>query len=205
MIANPISAVILTDSGGGTGTGEKVLCRSEQQRALDRLTATLNDLSDDIVLVVDDPLEWVAWDGTIARDAVTPGNLLTRLYAGLFAARHPWILVTACDRPWLRRPVLDLLTDAAEPRWDVILPHAAGVDEPYPAIYSNRCLKQLQSNLARRQFRFEEFLKQVRRVSIDESRLRQGDRHLVSLLKNDGSCDPELVEAGETDHTPQNG
>ncbi len=181
------SAVVLTGgspqakaSGGPFSTGKEVI---GGRCLLDHLIAGLHPQVDEIIIVADNPIAYLAWDALIVKPHAPRPGCLDRLYAGLFACRQPYALVTTCDRPFIQQGMVHTLLASYEPKWDAVLPRSSvGGPEPLPALYSKRCMALLGKCLETGPCDLRVFLDRIRIKMIDEAELRAQDPEMISLL-----------------------
>lgn len=113
---------------------EMVAGRSLLQRAV----AALRELCNDVIVVgrkSGDAGAVVRW----VEDIVPAMGPLGGIYTGLAVAPHEQNLVVACDMPFLRRDLLEVLI-TRYPEADVVVPVVDGQMQPLCARYAVRCL-----------------------------------------------------------------
>jgi len=152
------------------------------QMILDRLCSTLGGLFDEILLVTNDPLQYLPWNLTIVKDLFTIRSSLTGIHAGLFHASASHAFVTACDTPFLRSELIKVLLDELEPRWDVIMPVTEQGHQPLCAIYSRRCIKPIQDQLKNNDPKILNFFPKIKVKEIPAAQLRSADPNLTSFF-----------------------
>ncbi len=139
------SAVILVGGEARRANGqEKYFFQYQGRTFIERLTDTLRDLVDEIILVARDPEQCRRFDQlkgvrciTDIRQGIGP---IGGLHAGALAAKGDLIFVSACDMPCIEAGVVSHLFsvigehDAAIPSWD------AELLEPLMAVYRRETL-----------------------------------------------------------------
>jgi len=195
------SGVILA---GGLSTrygGEnKAFLRVGGARILDRLFAAYTDLFDEIILVTNNPLEFLEWDVMIVSDLFPVRSSLTGIHAGLFYASNPFAFFTACDTPFLKKEVIATVLEHIDPAADLVVPQTSAGIEPLCAAYSKRCLKPAEDHLRLNKLKIQMALNKCRIKRIPEERLRARDPDLVSFFNVNTPQDlaraEELLAAG---------
>jgi molybdopterin-guanine dinucleotide biosynthesis protein A len=195
------SGVILA---GGLSTrygGEnKAFLRVGGARILDRLFAAYTDLFDEIILVTNNPLEFLEWDAMIVSDIFPVRSSLTGIHAGLFYASNPFAFFTACDTPFLKKEVIATVLEHIDPAADLVIPQTSAGLEPLCAAYSKRCLKPAEDHLRLNKLKIQMALNKCRIKRIPEERLRARDPELVSFFNVNTPQDlaraEELLAAG---------
>jgi molybdopterin-guanine dinucleotide biosynthesis protein A len=180
---NSCSGVILA---GGLSTrygGEnKALLRVGGIRIMDRLFAIYKELFDQIIIVTNNPLEFLEWDALIVTDLFPVRSSLTGVHAGLFYASHPFAFFSACDTPFLKKEVVETVLEHIDPADDFVIPKTSEGFEPLCAAYSRRCLKPAEDHLRSNKFKIQLALKNCHIKMVPEERLRARDPDLVSFF-----------------------
>ena len=180
---HPCTGVILS---GGLSTRfhgiNKALISIGGIRILDRLYRIFSDLFDEIILVTNDPGQFVDWDLTIVTDILPVRSSLTGIHAGLFYMKNSFGFFTACDTPFLQKPLVELLLEKIDGQNDIIMPEIAAGLEPLCAIYSKRCLNTAEHYIKQGKFKIQRALGGHRWKKIPESKLRSKDPELISFF-----------------------
>jgi len=179
----PCSGIIL--SGGlntRMGGKDKAFLSVGSQTIMDRLYNTFQGLFDEVLLVTNNPLQYLSWDLTIVTDLFPIRSPLTGIHAGLFHASAPHAFITACDTPFLKKELIRALLEELEPKWDVIIPVTEEGNQPLCAIYSKRCIKPIERQLKNEDPKILKFFPKVKVKEIPEAQLRPADPHLISFF-----------------------
>ena len=168
----PCTGVILAGGAASRYGGvAKGLERVAGRRIIDRVADALNDVTDDLLLVANDPAApgWLP-DIRIQRDIVPNAGGLGGIHAALHAAGQP-VVIVAWDMPFVPSALLARLRALGEDA-DVAVPESGsrrGV-EPLCAFYAPSCLPAIEQSLAdgdRRVIGFHERVR-VARLPADE-------------------------------------
>ena len=182
-MTHPCTGVIL--SGGlntrFNGQNKAFICVG-RKRILDRLYDVFSDLFDEIILVTNQPLQFLDWDLTIVTDIFSARSSLTGIHAGLFYMKNPFAFFSACDTPFLKKELVKTLVEQIDNKTDIIMPETAAGFEPLCAIYSKRCLKQAEQHLTENKFKIQWAFRGHRIKYIPENVLRQKDPDLISFF-----------------------
>jgi molybdopterin-guanine dinucleotide biosynthesis protein A len=191
----PCSGVILAGGLSSRYGGEnKAFLRIAGTRILDRLFSVFRVVFDEIILVTNNPREFLGWDAMIVRDIFPVRSSLTGIHAGLFYARHPFAFFTACDTPFLKRSVVQTILDNLEEEADIVIPNTSAGLEPLCAAYSKRCLKPAGDHLRMNKFKIQAALGKCRIKKIQEKALRESDPDLVSFFNINTPEDMQKAE-----------
>lgn len=179
----PCAGIIL--AGGlnrRMGGQNKARLSIQGQTILDRLIRLLRDFFDPLLIVTNQPRDYLDEGITLVSDLIDIRSSLTGIYTGLFYAPRPHAFITGCDMPYLKRELLELVLKNLEDRWDVVVPVTAEGYQPLAAIYSRRCLEPIADRLAGRKLKVSQFFPLVNLKKIPESSVRQVDPELESFF-----------------------
>jgi molybdenum cofactor guanylyltransferase len=200
-VKQPYSGVILA---GGLSTrygGEnKAFLKVGGVRIIDRLFAVFSGLFDEIIIVTNQPLEFLEWDALIVTDIYPARSSLTGIHTGLFYAGRPFAFFSACDAPFLRPEVIETVLAHIEPPDDVVLPRTSKGLEPLCAAYSRRCLMPAEEHIRANKLKIQLALRRNRFKHVPEERLREKDPDLISFFNVNTPQDlarAEEIEAGK--------
>jgi molybdopterin-guanine dinucleotide biosynthesis protein A len=179
---NECTGVILAGGRNSRFSGNnKALIPVAGKRILDRIYEVFTNLFDNILLVTNDPLQYMPWDFDIVADIYPFRSALTGLHAGLFYITTPYAFFAACDIPFLKKEVVEILFDGLEPGIDIVIPETSKGVEPLCAIYSKRCFKPIEENLLIKSYKIQHIFQKVRVKKIFENILRTVDPDLTSF------------------------
>jgi molybdenum cofactor guanylyltransferase len=160
----------------------KALLPVGDQPILDRLVTLFRHFFNQIIVVTNQPLAYVSYDVTIVTDLLPIRSSLTGIHAGLFHAQASYAFLCACDMPFLKKELIEVLMEAIEPRWDVIVPVTREGFQPLCAVYSRRCLHPIEEQLKKQELKISRLYAGVKVKTIPEEKLRQVDPELVSFF-----------------------
>ncbi len=179
----PYSGIILAGGLNRRMEGRnKALLSIGEQSIAGRLIELFQDLFEQVILVANQSLDFVAWDCLIVSDLLPVRGSLTGIHAGLFYTRTSHAFITACDMPFLKREMIQLLMNNLEPQWDVVVPVTSEGYQPLCAVYSKRCLKTIENQTARGSMKISNLYSQVKVKKIAEESLREIDPDLISFF-----------------------
>ncbi len=178
-----ISAMVLAGGKSSRFGKDKAFLSVGGQPLVARTVHQLAALSDDLILITNDPLPYepLRLPVRLVPDERPGEGSLMGLYSGLKAARYPHALAVACDMPFLNlsllRYMLSLVTG-----YDVVIPRVSGCLEPLHAIYSKGCLPFMTRLLEQGQRRIIAFFSEVRVRCVEEEEIDRFDPQRLSLL-----------------------
>lgn len=152
------------------------------KRILDHIYDLFNGLFEEIILVTNDPEKYLDWNMKIVTDIYSSRSSLTGIHAGLFYATGSHAFITACDTPFLKKELIETILSAVEPQTDIIIPETSSGIEPLCAVYSKRCLKHIENQLQKQEYKIQKFFNKVHVVKIPEDELKTKDPELTSFF-----------------------
>jgi molybdopterin-guanine dinucleotide biosynthesis protein A len=182
-MAYPCTGVILSGGLSTRFNGQnKAFIKVGGKRILDRQYAIFSELFSEVILVTNDPMQFVEWDLTIVTDLFPVRSSLTGIHAGLFYMMNPFAFIAACDTPFLNKDLVELLLENIGNKRDIIMPETAAGMEPLCAIYSKRCLDTAEHHIKQNKFKIQRALSNHRLKKIPEKVLRSKDPELLSFF-----------------------
>ena len=147
-----------------------------------RVLSRVAQVSDETVVVVNDTARAselpLSGDVATAVDRYPDSGSLGGIFTGLEAARADWVLVVACDMPFLNVPLLRRILSLRATR-DAVVPVIDGRPEPTHAAYSKRCLPHIEKRLQANDLKISRFFDDVEVEYLPQSDVDEYDaRHL---------------------------
>ncbi len=200
----PCTGVILS---GGLNTRfsgrNKAFLQINGHCILDRILTLFREVFDDIILVTNDPLQYLDRDLLIVTDIFPLRSSLTGIHAGLAAAYHPHAFFTSCDTPFLKKSLVERILDHIDPKIDVVIPRTAAGLEPLCAVYSKACIKPIEHNLSNNLLKIQGFFPNVRVRKIPEEILDATDPGLASFFNVNTPEDLARAQMMSTEESTQ--
>ena len=163
-------------------------------RIIDRIYDTLKDLFEEIILITNDPLEYIEYDALIGIDLFEKRSSLNGIYSGLFYSSHPHVFITACDTPFLQKELVEMVTGSIDDRFDVVMPRTSEGSEPLCAVYSKRSLNRIEQHMIQDKHKIQRVFRQDRIKIVSEKSLRKVDPDLISFFNVNSSEDLVMAE-----------
>ncbi len=177
------SGVILAGGlGSRYGGDNKAFLSIGGVRIIDRLFEIFSGLFDEIIIVTNQPLDFLDWNALIVTDIFPARSSLTGIHTGLFYASRPFAFFSACDTPFLKREVVETVLEHIGPADDLIIPKTSAGLEPLCAAYSRRCLKPAEDHIRANKLKIQLALQKTRIKYVTEAILRQKDPNLISFF-----------------------
>ncbi len=163
-------------------------------RIIDRIYDTLKNLFEEIILITNDPLEYIEYDALIGIDLFEKRSSLNGIYSGLFYSSHPHVFITACDTPFLQKELVEMVTGSIDDRFDVVMPRTSEGSEPLCAVYSKKSLNRIEQHMIQDKHKIQRVFRQDRIKIVSEKSLRKVDPDLISFFNVNSSEDLVMAE-----------
>lgn len=190
------SAVVLAGGQSRRLGEDKSLLVLDGQPLLLRTLDRLAGVSEDLIIVANDPGRYahLQLPARLVPDERPGVGALMGIYSGLRAARHPYVLVVACDMPFLNLPLVHHLLSLTS-GYDVVIPQIGEEMEPLHAVYGKSCLPAIGQVLAQGQRRIIAFFDQVRVRHVPPDEIDRFDPEHLSFVNINTPEDWESVQA----------
>ena len=164
-----ITGIILAGGKNLRMGRNKAFLEIDGRRIIDRTKDLFLEVFDEVLLVTNSPLDYLALDLRLVSDLIPDKGSLGGIYTGLFHASHPHAFVAACDMPFLNRRLIGHLAQLA-PKFDIVIPKTNDGFQPLHAVYSQSCLPFMEDLLRRDNLKIIDFFPRVnvREVRADE-------------------------------------
>ncbi len=160
----------------------KSFARIDGRTIFERIHHLFKQMFDEIILVTNDPLKYLDYDLAIATDHYSARSSLNGLHAGLFAASGSHAFCVACDTPFIKKELVELVVGEIRSNRDIVIPETSKGFEPLFAVYSKSCLKPMAYQLENDLLKLQGLFHRVRVKKIPEGRLREIDPELTSFF-----------------------
>lgn len=183
---HPISGIILAGGQSKRMGRTKALLEIGGASLLQRVASHVEAVCREVIIVTRDPSALADMDYRIVKDLAPSQGPLVGVTTGLFYARYPWSLITACDLPFLKREFLDKLAGltrdvARGPK--AIVPQTPDGWQPLAAAYHKDCLKPAQRLLALGERKLDNLRDHgVKWISVPADSFRDVDPELESFI-----------------------
>jgi molybdopterin-guanine dinucleotide biosynthesis protein A len=179
----PCTGVILSGGLAKRFNGrEKAFLEIGEERIFDKIYTVFKALFDDIILVTNNPCQFLEWDLVIVTDLFDIRSSLTGIHTGLFYASNPYAFFSACDVPFLKKEIVETVLERVDERTDIVIPETSAGREPLCAAYSRRCLNIAAQHLVRQKLKIQRAFRKCRIKTISEKTLRDKDPELISFF-----------------------
>jgi len=196
----PVDAAIL--AGGQArrfGGRDKSALRIGAASILDRQLSAVREAAGRVFVVTASREGFGRRDIEIVEDLVPGAGAAGGLYTALEAARSPFVLVLACDLPFVSAGFLRYLASLADPGHDAVVPRSADGWQPLCAVYARHVASDLRSRIGAGRLKLLDALAawRVREVGPQEIDAAGGGEHLFLNVNTPGDLEraSELLHA----------
>lgn len=181
--AAAISGVILAGGKSSRMGTDKALLKLGPYYVIERIAGALRTMVDEVVIVTDRSKRYAKYGDRTISDIMPGHGPLGGIHAGLVQAAHPWMLVTACDLPFISVPVARLMIECAAD-YDAVVPRYRGYAEPLYALYNKNCLEVMEQHLVRGQGKIRGLYDEIRVRYLEEEEMSLVEPHLKRAFIN---------------------
>jgi molybdopterin-guanine dinucleotide biosynthesis protein A len=144
---------------GGTDKSALVIGRS---RINQRELAAMSPVASEILIISNAAARYPGLGIPVVGDRVAGAGPLGGIYTALVSARHPWVLIVACDMPFVSTMLFETLVGAIDDDADAVVPRSARGLEPLCAMYAQRAAPILKRRLEAHEWRVGEMIAELR-------------------------------------------
>lgn len=169
---------------GGTSSRmgrDKAFIQVEGIRLLDYVYGTCQELFSEIIIVTNQPHQFIEYRIPVVTDEIPGSGSLGGLYTGLKRASNDYSFCVGCDMPFLKPELIAYLI-GKRLQSDVVIPRTRAGFEPLHAIYSKRCITPIKMLLERGEFQILKLLSEVQVAYCEEEEIRRIDPALISFM-----------------------
>ncbi len=117
-------------------------------------------LGAETLLVTNNPPAYAHLGLPMFSDVLPDNGPLGGIYTAVLRAQNPYVLVVACDMPWLNPKLLTYQLDLRHAA-DIVVPRWDKYPEPLHAVYSKACLPAIEASLQAQMLKITSFYGRV--------------------------------------------
>ncbi|MFN2161688.1 MAG: molybdenum cofactor guanylyltransferase [Candidatus Promineifilaceae bacterium] len=131
-------------------------------------------LGDELILITNNPEPYAYLNLPAFGDIYADCGPLGGIHSALANAASPYVLMVACDMPWLNRDLLEYLVSLRRTA-DIVVPRLDKFPEPLHAVYSKACLDPIETKLKAGDLKITRFYGQVNVRFVDREEIARFD------------------------------
>jgi len=180
-MVSDVSCIILAGGASRRMGRDKALIQVEGIRLLDYVYGKCQELFSEIIIVTNQPQQFIEYQTPIVVDEIPGAGSLGGLYTGLKRASNYYSFCVACDMPFLNP---ELITYLIEKRFksDVVIPMTNKGLEPLHAVYSKRCIEPIKKLVERGDFKISGLIPEVHVEYCEEEEIKEIDPSFTSFI-----------------------
>ena len=117
------------------------------ERIIDRQLAAVSAVASEIFIIGNEPQRFAGLGIPVIPDVVAGAGPIGGIATALQAAGHDWVLVLACDLPFVTAALLERLAAARDENVDLVLPRSVRGVEPLCAVYARSILPLVRQRI----------------------------------------------------------
>lgn len=155
-----------------------------KQTVVEHVIETVSQVVDEMILICNKPEIYRRFGVPIFADVLPAKGALVGIHAGLVASKTEHSLFVACDIPFVKKRFLDYMLSKLEHKnhaedAEIVVPRSKFGYEPLCAIYSQRCVPEIESMVNNNVMRVSSLLEKFNTCVISEEE--------ISALDSEGS------------------
>ncbi len=149
---------------------------------IERVIKAIKPSAPEIVIIANDPEERLMNLGfPVYEDSIRGMGPLSGLYTAFEMTQAESLLLAACDMPWIKPEIIELLVSYPNWKTDALIPVAGGREQGLLAVYRRRAVEKVRDRIIKMDMQFDEFRQTLDKTLIDEKELRRLDSDLSSF------------------------
>lgn len=175
-----VTGVVLAGGESRRMGQNKALMPLGGERLVDRVVRALHESCSELLMVTNSPDVYSDVEIEMVGDVWPGKGSLGGIYSAIYYAKTPYVLVVACDMPFLQATSLTYLIEQIGD-CDVVMPDVLGEQQPLHAIYAKTCLEPIRRRLEADRLKIVGFLPDVHVRTVTEAELRPFDPELLAF------------------------
>lgn len=159
--ADDVTAVIMAGGKSRRMGTDKAFVPFQGKLMIQHVIERIEGVASRQLLVTNEPPAYAFLGLPMVSDIFQDCGPLAGFHTALYHAATPYILVVACDMPWLNPHLLRYMLSLRHD-FDAVVPRWTKFPEPLHAVYHQNCLAPIEEKLRARQFKSIAFYDQVR-------------------------------------------
>jgi molybdopterin-guanine dinucleotide biosynthesis protein A len=168
----------------------------------ERQVAALHGLADRVFVVASHPPEFTGVRPVpVVPDRLPDAGALGGVYTALVESAGPYVLVIACDLPFLTAPLLARLVELAADPFDAVVPRTPDGLQPLCAVYARRLVEPVRRQIELGHLKIQDLFGaiRVRELGPDEIAAFDPDGRLFFNVNTPGDLERAVRLAAYTD------
>ncbi len=174
--ASPLSLAIIAGGQSRRMGRDKAFVELGGATLIERVIQRSADLGQaETILITNKPADYAHLGLPMHRDAMPDKGSLGGIYTALLQAASEYVLVLACDMPFVNPDLLRFMIAQLDADTDIVVPRVAGYPQALHAIYRTICIQPIRAQLAASRLKIIRFYDQMRVRYLDEAEYAEFD------------------------------
>jgi len=166
-----LTGVILAGGRSSRMGYNKALLHIGGKTIIERVLISLKEVTNSLLIVTNSPEEYAFLNIPMKQDILPGKGSFGGIYTAMLFSDTPYILVVACDMPFLSSNFLRYMVQL-KVGYDIVTPkHSVGY-EPLCAIYAKTCIPKIKNMLNEGELKITELFPVVRMRYIEEEEIK---------------------------------
>lgn len=162
---------------------DKALLIFEGEHLIQCIVRRLKGLFDEIFVITGETKRYEKLlDVPVLEDSVKGKGPLGGLYTGLKACRNEWAFVIACDMPFVKPKIIEVLINQQSDKSSIIAFEINGYRTPALGLYHKACLSEIERRIRANELSLKGLFAALSVKLISEREARQVDPELLSFV-----------------------
>jgi molybdenum cofactor guanylyltransferase len=162
IIKQPINACILAGGQSKRMGKDKGLVELDGKPMIVHVINAIQSLVGQINISTNNNYEYSRFGYPILEDVFPLAGPISGLYSCLYHSKNDYVLIVACDMPYINEGLIEYLISESDDSSDIIVPSHLGFIEPLCAIYNKRILSLVKQRILSHNRRMLDLLSQCK-------------------------------------------
>ena len=160
---------------------DKAFLRIEGVPIITRIYNLFKELFQEVIIVTNQTEFFNKFDSKIYQDLIPDKGALGGLYTGIFFSSFQYSFCVACDMPFLKKSLVELLIKNIQDN-DVVVPRTRDGIQPLHAVYSKNCIRPIERTFQEGKYKITDMYKMVRVKIVEEDEFLSLDPFRESFI-----------------------
>ncbi|MBF0564296.1 MAG: molybdenum cofactor guanylyltransferase [Nitrospirae bacterium] len=192
-MAYPITGVFLAGGQNRRFPSLKAFITVGGDTILRRSIDILTGCFDEVFISTNMPEVYFSYGRPMIGDVVDSRGPITGILSCLLCASNENVLVVACDMPFLKKEVVELVASGVGEGFDAVVPIFGGRLQPLLAVYNRTIVPRLQSMIGNNEKSLSFMLPSLHVKYVEEDIVRCKDAEGLSFVNVNTPYDLELI------------
>jgi molybdenum cofactor guanylyltransferase len=176
-----VTGVILSGGRSFRMGEDKAFIEIEGMPIVQRICRLFLHLFQEVIIVTNHKDRYLQFGVEVYDDLIPDLGALGGLYTAITFASFSYSFVAACDMPFLKKNVIEYLTQKRD-GFDVIIPRTSDGLQPLHAIYSKKCIEPIRTVLKQNKRRIIDLFPLIHLNIVDASEFYFLDPNMESFI-----------------------